>query len=104
MTAYEQNQAFGGVIDVLEAVGANYAIWGGLAVVVAKLRAYKDSESTRHLEDVASIIRLQGGRLNRGQLETTAGQLGLLGVWQALWEQNRPGAAPDQLDAEEGVK
>lgn len=29
----EQSQAFGGVIDVLEAIGAIYAIWGGLAVV-----------------------------------------------------------------------
>jgi hypothetical protein len=33
MTDYEQNQAFGGVIDVLEAIGATYAIWGGMAVV-----------------------------------------------------------------------
>jgi hypothetical protein len=29
----EQSRAFGGVIDVLEAIGAIYAIWGGLAVV-----------------------------------------------------------------------
>ncbi|MFW6097677.1 MAG: hypothetical protein ACOC9Z_06355 [Chloroflexota bacterium] len=29
----EQSRAMGGVIDVLEAIGANYAIWGGLAVV-----------------------------------------------------------------------
>jgi hypothetical protein len=33
MTDYEQNQAFGDVIDVLEAIGATYAIWGGMAVV-----------------------------------------------------------------------
>ncbi len=33
MTGYEQSQAFGGVIDVLEAIGARYAIWGGMAVV-----------------------------------------------------------------------
>ena len=31
--AYEQNQSFGHVIDILEAIGATYAIWGGLAVV-----------------------------------------------------------------------
>lgn len=33
MTVYEQGQAFGGVIDVLEAGEARYAIWGGVAVV-----------------------------------------------------------------------
>ncbi len=31
---YDQAQAFGGVIDVLEAIGATYAIWGGMAVVM----------------------------------------------------------------------
>ena len=33
---YDQSQVFGGVIDVLEAVGAVYAIWGGLAVVMSR--------------------------------------------------------------------
>lgn len=29
----EQSRAFGGVIDILEAIGATYAIWDGLSVV-----------------------------------------------------------------------
>jgi hypothetical protein len=190
MTDYEQSQAFGGVIDVLEAIGAHYAIWGGMAVVaygeprftqdmdillsperfavsnfirrlhethyhvdeiavnralsggffnvihlhyhikvdfyvpvdpelramiaertylpfdemrraayitptsvvVAKLRAYEDSQSTRHLDDIASIVRLQGDGLDRERLDIAAARLGLLGVWRALWEENqRPG-------------
>ena len=33
MSTYEQARAFGGVIDILEAIGASYAIWGGMAVV-----------------------------------------------------------------------
>lgn len=188
MTDYEQGQAFGGVVDVLEAVAANYAIWGGLAVaaygeprftqdmdillspvhfavslfvrrlhethyhvdeisvnramsgghfnvihlgyliktdfyvpvepdmramiagrtylpfdeirraayvtptslIVAKLRAYQDSQSTRHLDDIASIVRLQGKKLEREQVEMMAARLGLLGVWRAMWEQNQP--------------
>ena len=188
MTIYEQGQAFGGVIDVLEAIGANYAIWGGIAVVAhgeprftqdmdillspeqfaaslfvrrlreghyhvdeiavnqamnggffnvihlgyqiktdfyvptepdlkgmiaervylpfdemrraayatatdvikAKLRAYTDSQSTRHLDDVASIIRFQGNKLAREQIDIVAAQLGLLGVWRTLWEENQP--------------
>ena len=184
---YDQAQAFGGVIDVLEAVGAVYAVWGGLAVVAygeprftqdmdillqgsslpidpfarrlsamhyhvdeqavrravvdggffnvihrpyaikvdfylpqepyllamiaervylpfdearraayvtptsvvaAKLRAYLDSGSTRHLDDVAGIVRVQGTRLDERTLEQLSAQLGCYGVWRALWEQN----------------
>ena len=185
---YDQAQAFGGVIDVLEAVGAVYAVWGGLAViaygetrftqdmdillrggslpvepfvrrlnethyhvdeqavhravvdggffnvihrpyaikvdfyipqepdllamiaervylpfdearraayvtptslVAAKLRAYLDSGSTRHLDDVAGIVRVQGARLDDRHLDHLAAQIGCYGVWRALWEQNR---------------
>lgn len=181
---YDQAQVFGGVIDVLEAVGAVYAIWGGLAVVaygeprftqdmdvllrgeslakapfvrqlhethyhvderavieaalsggsfnvihlhyaikvdfyvphepelramidervylpfdqmrraayvtatgviVAKLRAYLDSGSTRHLDDIAGIVRVQAERLDVRQLDRRAAQLGCYGVWRALW-------------------
>jgi hypothetical protein len=187
-SAYDQAQAFGGVIDVLGAVGATYAIWGGLAVVAygeprytqdmdillspsgllvgrmvqrlaeshyhvdrqvvqqaltggffnvihlyyhiktdfyvpnepelqamiaervylpfdearraayitpasvifAKLRAYADSQSTRHLDDIASIIRMQAGRLEQKELDIAAARLGLLGMWRSLWQANRP--------------
>jgi len=188
MTASEQGQAFGGVIDVLEAVGAKYAIWGGIAVVaygeprftqdmdillspdqfavspfinrlrqthyhvdevsvnraliggffnvihlgyhiktdfyvpeepellamiadrkylpfdemrraayitptsmiITKLRAYKDSQSTRHLDDIASMVRLQVQKLDAKQIDVMAARLGVLGVWRAMWEQNQP--------------
>lgn len=185
--AYEQGQAFGGVIDALEAIGAHYAIWGGMAVVaygeprftqdmdillsaqgfaaslfirrlkeahyhvdpmtvnralgggyfnvihlgyhiktdfyvpvepelqamitarsylpfdeirraayvtpssvvIAKLRAFADSDSTRHLDDIASIVRLQGRQLAQAEIEIAAARLGLLGRWRALWEDNQ---------------
>lgn len=104
MNDYEQSQSFGGVIDVLEAIGAQYAIWGGLAVVaygeprftqdmdilLSKLRAYGDSQSTRHLDDIASIVRLQRNKLDRERLDVAAAQLGLLGVWRSLWDANQP--------------
>jgi len=185
---YDQAQAFGGVIDVLEAVGALYAVWGGLAivaygeprftqdmdvllrgeslsvalfvrrldethyhvdghavqeavisggffnvihrhyaikvdfyvphepelramiaervylpfdeirraayitatsVVAAKLRAWLDSGSTRHLDDIAAVIRVQGRKLDDRRLDHLAAQLGCYGVWRALWEGNR---------------
>lgn len=186
MNAYEQNLSFGNVIDILEAVGATYAIWGGLAVlaygeprftqdmdillspsnlnnqmmvtrfkeshfhvdevavqramaggffnvihlhyhiktdfyvpndpvlqamiaervylpfdkirqaayitadsvIVAKLRAYREGQSTRHLDDIASIIRIQGKKLNPAKLDIVAAQLGLFDRWRALWEEN----------------
>ena len=190
----EQSRAFGGVIDVLEAIGALYAIWGGLAVVAwgeprftmdmdillshrqfarelfvrrldethyhvdgqsvqralmdggyfnvihrvthiktdfygprgqaagierlleqalenrvmlpfdesrqaayvsaegaiaSKLHAFAQSRSTRHLDDIGSIIRVQGSRLDGGALDILAARLGVLGAWRALWEENQ---------------
>lgn len=184
---YAQSQAFGGVIDILEAIGAVYAIWGGMAVVaygeprftqdmdvllspqsfavslfvrrlqemhyhvdevavqralgggffnvihlhyhikidfyipvepelramiaernykpfdemrraayitpdsvvIAKLRAYADTQSTRHLDDIASIVRIQGENLDQKQIEMAAVKLGLLSMWRKLCQENQ---------------
>jgi hypothetical protein len=184
----EQERAFGGVVDVLNAVGAVYAIWGGLAVVaygeprftmdmdvllspsgflealfvkrldemayhvdkgavlnalaggyfnaihlptniktdfyvpqepllrhmlqnriwlpfddirqaayisadaaiVSKLRAYAESNSTRHLDDIASIVRVQGKALNQAEIDVQAARMGVIGVWRELWKANLP--------------
>lgn len=191
----EQSRAFGGVIDVLEAIGATYAIWGGLAIVAhgeprftmnmdvllshqgfppelfvqrlqethyhvdrvavqraiteggyfnvihldthiktdfyvprgrgsserllqraleervtlpfdemrqaaylsaentiaSKLNAFAESRSTRHLDDVRSIIRVQGDTLDAAAIDAVAARLGVLGVWRSLWEVDAPG-------------
>ena len=188
----EQGRAFGGVIDVLEAIGATYAIWGGLAVVAhgeprftmdmdvllshhgfaldlfvhrlqkthyhvdriavqraiteggyfnvihlfthiktdfyvprgegsaerlleqaleerlhlpfdearqaaylsaedtiaSKLKAFSDSQSTRHLEDIRSIIRVRGDKLDAAAIDGAAARLGVLGAWRSLWEED----------------
>ena len=60
------------------------------SVVIAKLRAFENSESTRHLEDIASIIRMQGNKLETIQIEVVAAQLGILGTWRAIWSENKP--------------
>ena len=187
-TGYDQAQAFGGVIDVLEAIGATYAIWGGMAVVMygeprftqdmdillspqkfpvkpfvqrlqstyyhvdeqvvqnvvllggffnvihlhyhiktdfyvpvepelkamiterqyeafdemrqaayvsasslvmAKLRAYENSQSTRHLYDIAGLIRIRCRKLDDERFDVAAANLGVLGVWRNLWDTNR---------------
>ena len=46
----EQHRAFAGVVDVLEAVGADYVIWGGVAAV-----AYGEQRFTH---DMDVVIRL----------------------------------------------
>ena len=60
------------------------------SVIVAKLRAFENSESTRHLEDIASIVRIQGNKLDLNPIERTAAQLGVLGAWRAMWERHKP--------------
>ena len=60
------------------------------ALVITKLQAYAESESTRHLDDVASVVRIQGERLDNAQIDVSAARLGLLGAWRALWDDNRP--------------
>ena len=47
----EQNRAFGGVIDILEAMGIEYVIWGGVAAIM-----YGEPRFTR---DMDVMVRLQ---------------------------------------------
>lgn len=180
---YEQQIAFGSVIDILEAIGAKYAIWGGVAVaafgeprftqdmdilvvpesilvpqfvkrlqqlhfhvdrikvaqvvfeggyfnvihepygikidlygpiephflnmidsrirlpfdeareayyisatslVIAKLIAYDDSQSTRHLDDIKTIAQIQRNKLDLQRIDQFATSLELFGVWRSL--------------------
>jgi hypothetical protein len=60
------------------------------ALVINKLQTYAESEATRHLDDVASVIRIQGQKLDKTQIDIAAAQMGLLGLWRALWADNRP--------------
>ncbi|MCB8980606.1 MAG: hypothetical protein H6657_24615 [Ardenticatenaceae bacterium] len=59
------------------------------SIIVAKLRAYENSESTRHLDDIALIVRLQGKKLDQVRIDIAAAQLGVLGVWRSLWKENQ---------------
>ena len=60
------------------------------ALVISKLQAYAESRSTRQLDDVASVIRIQGERLDKAQVDIAAAKLGQLGRWRSLWADNRP--------------
>jgi hypothetical protein len=55
----EQNRAFGGIIDILEAMGIEYVIWGGVAVAM-----YGEPRFTRDMDVVV--------RLHHSQVDTLA--------------------------------
>jgi hypothetical protein len=54
------------------------------------LRAYAESNSTRHLDDIASIVRIQGSALNQAEIDGQAARMGVIGVWRELWKANSP--------------
>ena len=59
------------------------------AVIAAKLHAYVENGSTRHLDDIAGIVRVQRDRLDLRRLDHRATQLGCYGVWRQIWQSNR---------------
>ncbi len=59
------------------------------SLVIAKLRAYENSQSTRHLDDIAGLIRIRGHKLDGVRIEVAAANMGVLGVWRSLWDANR---------------
>jgi hypothetical protein len=59
------------------------------AVILTKLRAYQSSQSTRHLEDVESILRVSGPKLDLGYIGREAVRLGAFGTWRELLDRNR---------------
>ncbi len=54
------------------------------SVILTKLRAYRASESTRHLEDVESILRVSGPDLDRVYVERQAPKMEMLKTWRRL--------------------
>ncbi len=56
----EQNRAFGGVIDILEAIGIEYVIWGGVAAIT-----YGEPRFTRDMDIVVRLHYDQVDTLGR---------------------------------------
>jgi hypothetical protein len=52
----DQQRAFGGVIDILEATGIEYVIWGGVAAIM-----YGEPRFT---QDMDIVVRLSYGQAN----------------------------------------
>jgi hypothetical protein len=54
------------------------------AVILTKLRTYRDSGSTRHLDDIEGILRVSGPGPNRTYIEREATRMEMLKVWREL--------------------
>lgn len=54
------------------------------SVILAKLRTFQDSGSTRHLEDVEGILRVSGPGPDQAYIEREATRMGMLKVWRQL--------------------
>lgn len=54
------------------------------SAIITKLIAFKDRQSTRDLDDIASIVKVQGNALDLKKIAQTSAQLGLIGVWRSI--------------------
>jgi hypothetical protein len=54
------------------------------SVILAKLRAFQESGSTRHLDDVASMLRTLGIELDLDYVGREAARMEVFGTWREL--------------------
>ena len=58
------------------------------SVILTKLQAYQESSSTRHLDDVESILRVSGPELDLAYVHREAARIGVFGTWRELLERS----------------
>jgi len=63
------------------------------SVILAKLRAYQEGGSTRHLDDVAGILRTSGRELNLDYVGREAARMEVFGTWRELLVRSERGRA-----------
>jgi hypothetical protein len=59
------------------------------SVILTKLQAHQDSDSTRHLDDVESILRVSGPELDLAYVEREAARIRVFGIWRELLDRSR---------------
>jgi hypothetical protein len=55
-------------------------------VILGKLLYYREGGSDRHLRDVATILQISSGRIDRDNVARWAADLGVLDIWQTILE------------------
>lgn len=58
------------------------------SVILTKLRAYQGSGSTRHLDDIESILRISGPELDLAYVHREAAKMECCPTWQGLVSKN----------------
>jgi predicted nucleotidyltransferase len=53
-------------------------------LILRKMGFYRQGESEKHLRDIASMLKIQGERIDRKYIEQWATTLGLQSIWQAI--------------------
>ena len=61
------------------------------SVVLTKLQAYQDSDSTRHLDDIEGILRVSGSELDLDYISREVTKLGVFGIWRDLMDRSETG-------------
>jgi hypothetical protein len=60
------------------------------SVILTKLRAYQDSGSTRHVEDIEGMLRVSGPEVDVAYVDREAARIGAFGTWRELLERSGP--------------
>jgi hypothetical protein len=70
------------------------------SVILTKLRTFRDSGSTRHLEDIAGILRVSGPSLERAYIQREAARMEVLGVWRELLDKAKAASRDEEAVAD----
>jgi len=63
-------------------------------VILKKMEYYREGGSEKHLRDIAGVLKISGGAVDRGYIEEWVGRLGLEEVWGRIRERAE-GEYPD---------
>jgi hypothetical protein len=53
-------------------------------VILKKMEYYREGGSEKHLRDIAGVLRISGGEVDRAYIEEWVGRLGLEEIWQIV--------------------
>ena len=63
-------------------------------VILKKLEYYREGGSEKHLRDIASMLRISAGEIDRSYIEQWAATLGLTSIWEAIQQRLRDRREP----------
>jgi hypothetical protein len=60
-------------------------------VIIGKMLYYQEGGSEKHLRDIAGMLRVGGGLVDRAYIEKWARELGVMDVWHAILTRQEAG-------------